>query len=65
MNNACCVCGSTKNISLEITMSQLIFGGFRGPMHAYYCKKCEAKKEKAVIKVLERVLKDSSSSYLP
>lgn len=39
----CEMCGSEKNVSLEPTRSQLLFGGFRAKMMEYRCEECEAK----------------------
>jgi hypothetical protein len=40
--NICDVCGKEKrNVSLQPTLSQLIFGGFRGKMTQMRCSDCE------------------------
>jgi len=50
---SCETCGSTKNITLQPSTSQLIFGGFPVRM-AYRCGKCE----KELVKKVNRAIKE-------
>ena len=64
----CCARCKRKGIplSFEPTMSQMIFGGFRGSMMENRCDDCEKQVAKVITKILDNITDPKKvKSYFP
>lgn len=54
LKKQCSTCKQKKNLSLELSVSQLVFGGFRCFPYIYRCEKCEKKLITKLSKMLSK-----------